>query len=103
MARRQPQGLTKKSQNNPMQSRRHRLARLMFQEKWVLESQIVPPPSFETATEPVIGRAFARPVGGLLGRRSNLLKHNSLMLRSEQRERLEAWAASEPPISHSLY
>ena len=28
MARRLPQGLTKKSQNNPMQSRRHRLARL---------------------------------------------------------------------------
>jgi len=25
-------------------------------------------PSFETATEPVIGRAFARPVGGLLQR-----------------------------------
>jgi len=27
--------------------------------------------------------------------RSNLLKHNDLMLRSEQRERLEAWAASD--------
>ena len=27
--------------------------------------------------------------------RSNLLKHNNLMLRSEQRERLEAWAASD--------
>ena len=52
-------------------------------------------PSFETATEPVIGRAFARPVGGLLRMRSNLLKHNNLMLRSERRERLEAWAASE--------
>src|SRR5713101_3505146 len=51
-------------------------------------------PSFETATEPVIGRAFARPVGGLLRMRSNLLKHNNLMLRSERRERLEAWAAS---------
>src|SRR5260370_42082124 len=58
-------------------------------------------PSFETATEPVIGRAFARPVGGLLRMRSNLLKHNNLMLRSERRERLEAWAASNSPISHS--
>src|SRR5450756_2481936 len=57
--------------------------------------------SFETATEPVIGRAFARPVGGLLGMRSNLLKHNNLMLRSERRERLEAWAASDSPFSHS--
>jgi hypothetical protein len=26
----------------------------------------------------------------------NLLKHNKLMPRSEQRERLEAWAASDP-------
>src|SRR5712672_4236504 len=60
-------------------------------------------PSFETATEPVIGRAFARPVGGLLRMRSNLLKHNNLMLRSERRERLEAWAASDSPISHSQY
>src|SRR6267143_6183861 len=58
-------------------------------------------PSFETATEPVIGRAFARPVGGLLRMRSNLLKHSNLMLRSERRERLEAWAASDSPISHS--
>jgi len=32
-----------------------------------------------------------------------LLKHNNLMLRSERRERLEAWAASESPISHSQY
>src|SRR6266568_4488248 len=40
-------------------------------------------PSFETATEPVIGRAFARPVGDLLRMRSNSLKHNNLMLRSE--------------------
>src|SRR5712664_1189264 len=60
-------------------------------------------PSFETATEPVIGRAFARPVGGLLRMRSSLLKHNNLMLRSERRERLEAWAASDSPISHSQY
>src|SRR6266581_6175732 len=60
-------------------------------------------PSFETATEPVIGRAFARPVGGLLRMRSNLLKHNNLMLRSERRERLEACAASDLPISHSQY
>src|ERR1700716_2865597 len=35
--------------------------------------------------------------------RSNLLKHNNLMLRSERRERLEAWAASDSPISHSRY
>ena len=60
-------------------------------------------PSFETATEPVIGRAFARPVGGLLRMRSNLLKHSNLMLRSERRERLEAWAASDSPISHSQH
>jgi hypothetical protein len=33
--------------------------------------------------------------------RSNLLKHNNLMLRSERRERLEAWAASESGIAHS--
>jgi hypothetical protein len=32
--------------------------------------------------------------------RFNLLKHNNLMLRSERRERLEAWAASDQPISH---
>jgi hypothetical protein len=30
-----------------------------------------------------------------------LLKHNNLMLRSERRERLEAWAASDSPSSHS--
>jgi hypothetical protein len=35
--------------------------------------------------------------------RSNLMKHNNLMLRSERRERLEAWAASDSPISHSQY
>jgi hypothetical protein len=35
--------------------------------------------------------------------RFNLLKHNNLMLRSERRERLEAWAASDSPISHSQY
>ena len=40
---------------------------------------------------------------GLLRMRSNLLKHNNLMLRSERRERLEAWAASDSPISHSQY
>jgi hypothetical protein len=28
--------------------------------------------SFETVSEPVIGRAFARPVGGLLQRRAQL-------------------------------
>jgi hypothetical protein len=60
-------------------------------------------PSFETAAEPVIGRASARPVGGLLRMRSKLLKQNNLMLRSERRERLEAWATSDPLISHSRY
>jgi len=30
--------------------------------------------------------------------RSNLLKHHNLMLRSERRERLEAWAASASPV-----
>src|SRR5258705_6018341 len=44
-----------------------------------------------------------RPLRGLLRMRSNLLKHNNLMLRSERRERLEAWAASDSPISHSQY
>src|SRR5712672_679422 len=44
-----------------------------------------------------------RPLRGLLRMRSNLLKHNNLMLRSERRERLEAWAASDLPISHSQY
>jgi hypothetical protein len=33
--------------------------------------------------------------------RSSLLKHNNLMLRSERRERLEAWAASDSSSSHS--
>src|SRR6266567_7369847 len=35
--------------------------------------------------------------------RSNSLKHNNLMLRSERRERLEAWAASDSQIQHSQY
>jgi hypothetical protein len=39
----------------------------------------------------------------LLRMRSTLLKHNNLMLRSERRERLEAWAASDSPVSHSQY
>src|SRR6267154_3486214 len=43
------------------------------------------------------------PLRDLLRMRSNLLKHNNLMLRSERRERLEAWAASDSPISHSQY
>ncbi len=29
------------------------------------------------------------------------MKHNNLMLRSERRERLEAWAASDSQISHN--
>ncbi len=44
-----------------------------------------------------------RPLRDLLSMRSNSLKHNNLMLRSERRERLEAWAASDSPISHSQY
>jgi hypothetical protein len=35
--------------------------------------------------------------------RSNLLKHHNLMLRSERRERLEAWAASDSQIFKSRY
>jgi hypothetical protein len=35
--------------------------------------------------------------------RFNLLKHNDLMLRSERRERLEAWAAIDSLISHRQY
>jgi hypothetical protein len=31
------------------------------------------------------------------------LIHNNLMLRSERRERLEALATSDSPISHSQY
>jgi hypothetical protein len=31
------------------------------------------------------------------------LKHNNLMLRSEQRERLEAWATSDSPTSDRQY
>src|SRR3977135_2843960 len=44
-----------------------------------------------------------RPLRDLLRMRSNSLKHNNLMLRSERRERLEAWAASDSQISHSQY
>jgi hypothetical protein len=32
-----------------------------------------------------------------------VLKQNNLMLRSERRERLEAWAASDSLILHSQY
>jgi len=35
--------------------------------------------------------------------RFDLLKHNNLMLRSERRERLEAWAASDSDIYDSRY
>jgi hypothetical protein len=35
--------------------------------------------------------------------RSKVLKQNNLMLRSERRERLEAWAASDSLILHSQY
>src|SRR5688572_706425 len=40
-------------------------------------------------------RDAARKPARLLRMRFNLLKHNNLMLRSERRERLEAWAASD--------
>jgi len=33
--------------------------------------------------------------------RSNLLNHDNLMLRSERRERLEAWAASDALTYHT--
>src|SRR5258705_2872628 len=45
-------------------------------------------PSFETATEPVIGRAFARPVGGLL-RGCECI--SDLILRSLRSKHLEGW------------
>ena len=68
---------------------------------WYLESQI------DIAAHP-----SGRPLRALLrvnaiafipGMRSNLLKHNNLMLRSEQRERLEAWVTSDSPISERQY
>src|SRR5882724_137430 len=55
---------------------------------WYLESQIG-----------IAAHPSRRPLRGLLRMRSNLLKHNNLMLRSERRERLEAWAASDSHIS----
>src|SRR6267142_472285 len=54
----------------------------------------------KSVLQPILRDAAKRP---LLRVRSNLLKHNNLMLRSEQRERLEAWAASDQPISHGQY
>jgi hypothetical protein len=66
-----------------------------------LESQIViaAHPSRRPLRAPPHGKAF------IPGMRFNLLKHNNLMLRSERRERLEAWAASDSPIldtSHAV-
>src|SRR5882672_2881314 len=61
----------------------------LFASTWNHKSVLQP--ILRDGPEPVIGRAFARPVGGLLRMRSNLLKHNNLMLRSERRERLEAY------------
>jgi hypothetical protein len=49
-------------------------------------------------TDRYCGHPSRRPLRGLLRMRSNLLKHNNLMLRSERRERLEAWAASDSHI-----
>jgi hypothetical protein len=46
-------------------------------------------------------RDAARKRARLLRMRLNLLKQNNLMLRSERRERLEAWAASDRLISRS--
>src|SRR5882762_2862121 len=73
----------------------------LFASTWNHKSVLQP--ILRDGAEPVIGRAFARPVGGLLRMRSSLLKHNNLMLRSERRERLEAWAASDSHIAHSRY
>ena len=63
-----------------------------FEWTWYLESQIG-----------IAAHPSRRPLRGLLRMRSNSLKHNNLMLRSERRERLEAWAAGDSPISHSQY
>jgi hypothetical protein len=54
-------------------------------------------------TDRYCGHPSRRPLRGLLRMRSNLLKHNNLMLRSERRERLEAWAASDSHIYDSRY
>jgi hypothetical protein len=45
-------------------------------------------------SEPLAAHPSRRPLCGLLRMRLSLSKHNDLMLRSEQRERLEAWAAT---------
>jgi hypothetical protein len=50
--------------------------------------------------QPILRDAAKTP---LLRMRSHLLKHNNVMLRSERRERLEAWAANDQPISHRQY
>jgi MFS family permease len=67
-------------------------SRERLQPAWYLESQIG-----------IAAHPSRRPLRGLLRMRSSLLKHNNLMLRSERRERLEAWAASDSPIFHSQY
>src|SRR3977135_699358 len=58
-------------------------------------------PSYLDSQTGIAAHPLRRPLRGLLRMRCNLLKHNNLMLRSERRERLEAWAASDQPISHS--
>jgi hypothetical protein len=47
------------------------------------------------------GHPSRRPLRGLLRMRSDLLKHDNLMLRSERRERLEVSTASDLHISPS--
>lgn len=54
-------------------------------------------------TNPYAAHPSRRPLRSLLRMRSNLLKRNNLMLKSEHRERLEAWAASDSPLSNSRY
>src|SRR3981189_2662134 len=46
----------------------------------------------------IAAQSSRRPLRDLLRMRSNSLKHNNLMLRSERRERLEAWAARDSQI-----
>jgi hypothetical protein len=62
------------------------------------QSGIYYPESQIGITSRYCGDPSRRPLRGLLRMRSNLLKHNNLMLRSERRERLEAWAASDSHI-----
>src|SRR5205814_1996039 len=60
-------------------------------------------PSFETAAEPVIGRASARPVGGLTKQphaEERAIRAFTPVF-ADYGERLEAWATSDSLTSHS--